>query len=355
MTVAATETDNTRRCRLTDRMPCLGPAELVSRFAPRRRFASARFGTYEPDPAHPSQAAALAAVEAFAEMLDAPERRRRVWGRRPVPRQARALYLDGGFGVGKTHLLAALWHVAPQPSAFVSFAELTAVIGSFGIDAAVEAFGAHRLLCIDEFELDDVAHTLMTVTFLRRLLPGGTRVACSSNTLPDKLGEDRFGADDFQREIAAIASHFDVVAIDGPDYRHRSFASVTPMSDAELEATAAAPGGGRGSIDDFDELVAHLRRVHPVQYGAMLDGLDAVFVRRLRTLGNQGDALLWVLFVDAVYEAGVRFCASGGPAEVVFDASYRHGGYRKKYGRAESRIASMLSEERVSDQAWSRP
>lgn len=343
MTVAATETDNTRRCRLTDRMPCLGPAELVSRFAPRRRFASARFGTYEPDPAHPSQAAALAAVEAFAEMLDAPERRRRVWGRRPVPRQARALYLDGGFGVGKTHLLAALWHVAPQPSAFVSFAELTAVIGSFGIDAAVEAFGAHRLLCIDEFELDDVAHTLMTVTFLRRLLPGGTRVVCTSNTLPDRLGEGRFGADDFKREIAAIASHFEVVTIDGPDYRHRSFETVAPMTEAELEDHVAGLGGAV-SVDEFDALLAHLRRVHPVQYGALLDGVDAVCVHSVHTIANQGDALLWVLFVDEVYDAEVHFCAGGVGVDAVFDAGYRNGGYRKKYGRAESRLNYMLGE-----------
>ena len=34
---------------------------------------------------------------------------------------------------------------------------------------------------------------------------------------------------------------------------------------------------------------------------------------------------------------------SGAGAE-LFDQSYRHGGYRKKYGRAESRLSAMLGE-----------
>ena len=50
-------------------------------------------------------------------------------------------------------------------------AELTAVIGFVGMEEAVRAFSAYRLLCIDEFELDDVANTLMAVTFLRSVLP----------------------------------------------------------------------------------------------------------------------------------------------------------------------------------------
>jgi len=343
-TAAAAALDSSRE-RLVDRNPCLGPAELVARLQPHARFGDVRFETYEPDPSHPSQQTALEAVSEFVTTIDAPGPRRPRFRRR---RETEAgtdagLYLDGGFGVGKTHLLASLWHAAPRPAAFSSFAELTALIGAFGMDTAVEVFGGHRLLCIDEFELDDVAHTLMTVTFLRRLLPGGTRVACTSNTLPDRLGDGRFGADDFKREIAAIASHFEVITIDGPDYRHRSFAPEAAMTDAELDHRIALAAGAV-SVDDFDELLVHLRRVPPVQYGAFFDGLDTVCVRGMRAIENQGDALLWVRFVDEAYEAGVGLCASGTGVEEVFAASYRQGGYRKKYGRAESRLNAMLAE-----------
>lgn len=342
MTVAASAA---ARTSLVGRVPDLGPAELVTRLEPRARFGDVGFETYEPDPSHPSQQAALEAVEAFAATIEGgglrrPRLRRR---RSAQTTSCQGLYLDGGFGVGKTHLLASLWRSAPAPSAFVSFAELTALIGAFGMETAVEVFGGHRLICIDEFELDDVAHTLMTVTLLRRLLPGGARIACTSNTLPERLGDGRFAAGDFRREIAAIASHFDVVTVDGPDYRHRSFAPVEPASDTDLCRQIELEVGA-SSVDEFDALLAHLRRVPTVQYGALFDGLDAVYVHGLRTIENQGDALLWVRFVDEAYGAGIAFRASGAPIEEVFAQSYRHGGYRKKYGRAESRLSAMLAE-----------
>ena len=90
------------------------------------------------------------------------------------------------------------------------------------MESAIAAFSSHRLLCIDEFELDDIAQTLMTVTFLRAVIAAGVKVVATSNSLPDRLGEGRFAADDFTREIAAIAAHFEVVRIDGPDYRAKA-------------------------------------------------------------------------------------------------------------------------------------
>ena len=61
--------------------------------------------------------------------------------------------------MGKTHLLAAAWHEAPDPKAYLTFAELAGIIGFLGMDQAIGAFSPHRLLCIDEFELDDIAQT----------------------------------------------------------------------------------------------------------------------------------------------------------------------------------------------------
>ena len=44
-----------------------------------------------------------------------------------------ALYLDGGFGVGKTHLLAAAYHAADVPRAYLSFQEMTYAVGAHGM------------------------------------------------------------------------------------------------------------------------------------------------------------------------------------------------------------------------------
>jgi cell division protein ZapE len=327
--------------RLVDRFPALRAEELASRFNPPKRFAAVRFETYVPDPGHPSQGAALVAVERFAAALieaAAPPARRWSWRRGSVAGTDAppGRYLDGGFGVGKTHLLAALWHAAPPPKAYLTFEELTAVIGFMGMADAVSLFAGYRLLCVDEFELDDVANTLMAVTFLRSIVPA-TKIAATSNALPDKLGEGRFSAEEFRREIAAIAAHFEVVRIDGDDYRARTRATADPgPSLVEL--------AGEVSRDRLDELLAHLRVIHPVQFGALLAGLDGVTIEGLHPIGNQGDALLFVQLVDELYDAEVAFSATGCPVGELFPATYRHGGYRKKYGRAESRLAAMLAE-----------
>ncbi len=288
-------------------------------------------------------------MESFTAALHqiAPARR---WRKQVAPAGTAARYLDGGYGVGKTHLLAAAWHEAPDPKAYLTFAELAGIIGFLGMEAATAAFSAHRLLCIDEFELDDIAQTLMTVTFLRAVIAAGVRVVATSNSLPDRLGEGRFAADEFTREIAAIAAHFEVVRIDGPDYRAKARVEAEPFGVDEVDAVVhtLAGAGEAVSDDEFDALIAHLRVVPPVQVAAALEGLDAVVVRGLAPLDNQGSALLFVHLVDEVYDSGLTFVASGCAVTELFPASYRRGGYRKKYGRCESRLAALLGEARIA-------
>jgi cell division protein ZapE len=340
--------------RLVDLHPSLGGDELLARFVPPRRFAGARFDTFVPAPEHPSQAEALARVTALAAPA---ETGRGFFGRR---RSGSAgppgLYLDGGFGVGKTHLIAALWHAHPGPGAYLTFGELTALIGFIGMDQAVAAFADHRLVCLDEFELDDVANTLMTVTFLRRVLAGGDlRVATTSNSLPDRLGEGRFSAEDFKREIAAIAEHFAVVRIDGPDVRARQTVLRETLPDAEVDEALATADPTTTSDDGFVDLLAHLRKVHPVQYGPLVDAVHTVVIRDLVPIANQGDALLLVALIDELYDAGTRVLTTGCGVSELFDPSYRQGGYRKKYGRAESRLSAMLGESTTGVEAAPSP
>ena len=76
-------------------------------------------------------------------------------------------------------------------------------------------------LAIDEFELDDPGDTMIMTRLLGELVAGGTRIAATSNTPPNALGEGRFAAADFLREIQALSDRFDIVRIDGLDYRRR--------------------------------------------------------------------------------------------------------------------------------------
>jgi cell division protein ZapE len=325
--------------RLVDRQPVVAPATLVASMVPPPRFAGVRFATYQPDPAQPSQQAAVEALGAFAATLEPPPRRR--FGRASAPSAGRpGVYLDGGFGVGKTHLLASLWHAAPAPKAYGTFVELTHLVGALGFAATVEALSAHRLVAIDEFELDDPGDTVLVSTLLQRLVGAGVRVAATSNTLPGSLGEGRFAAADFLREIQGLSAHFSPVRVDGDDYRHRGLpAPPVPVSDDVLAERAARTP--QASYDGFESLLQHLARVHPSRYGALVDGVSLVCIERVVPVVDQAAALRLVVLADRLYDRDVPVLISGVPVDQLFPAELLSGGYRKKYLRAISRLTAL--------------
>ena len=251
------------------------------------------------------------------------------------------LYLDGGFGVGKTHLLTAMAHEVGAKAAFGTFLEYTSLVGALGFAAAREALSNFRLVCIDEFELDDPGDTLLMARLMRELADAGVALAATSNTPPGALGEGRFAADDFRREIQSLASRFSVATIDGPDYRHReSRAIAPPASDEEVTAVAESDGG---VAEEWADLIADLAQVHPSRYAAYIEGIRALGLRGVRPLADQNQALRFVMFVDRMYDADVRIVASGEPLGGVFAEDMLAGGYRKKYLRALSRLAAMTA------------
>jgi cell division protein ZapE len=327
--------------RLTERRPEVSPDRLLSECVPPPRFAPVRFETYQPDPAEPSQAEALAVLVDRGAALASPRRQRHWWQRRPTgPAQKPGIYLDGGFGVGKTHLLASLWHESAEPKMYCTFVELTNLAGALGMRQTVEALSSYRLVCIDEFELDDPGDTVLVSRLLGQLVDAGVQLAATSNTLPDKLGEGRFQAVDFLREIHGLAAHFDVRRIDGRDYRHRGLPEAPePWPDSLVEkAVAKRPGA---SCDHFVELYRHLAELHPSKYGALLDGVDTVGILDVRELTDENAALRLVVLADRMYDRNIPLLAGGVPLDRMFSPDMLKGGYRKKYLRALSRLIAL--------------
>ncbi|MGQ0837867.1 cell division protein ZapE [Actinokineospora sp.] len=329
--------------RLVDRAPEVAAQELIAALVPPPRFGEVRFETYLPDAAEPSQAAAVAACAAFAARVGESAREqpllRRIFGGTAAPGRP-GLYLDGGFGVGKTHLLASVWHAVPGPKSYATFVELTYLVGALGFAEAVNRLRDNRLLAIDEFELDDPGDTTLVGRLLAELTDAGVRVAATSNTLPDRLGEGRFAAGEFLREIQALAARFAVVRVDGPDYRHRGLPDAPdPLPDADLTASAAAIPGS--TVDDFDALCAHLATLHPSRYGKLVAGVAAVHLRGVRALSEQDVALRLVAFADRLYDRAVPVAVSGEPVSALFTPEMLRGGYRKKYSRAVSRLVAL--------------
>ncbi|MGR6973398.1 cell division protein ZapE [Streptomyces cynarae] len=338
---------------LCAREPHVPADRLVAEMVPPPRFDSVRFSTYLPDPNQPSQSEAVRVLEGFATGLGGAQSAGRRgflgFGRSKAPKTPagpRGVYLDGGYGVGKTHLLASLWHATPaEPSlkAFGTFVELTNLVGALGFQQTVQTLSGHRLLCIDEFELDDPGDTVLVSTLLGKLVEAGVALAATSNTLPGKLGEGRFAAADFLREIQGLSAHFRTLRIDGEDYRHRGLPEApAPYTDAQVTKAAYATAGA--SLDAFPELLDHLARVHPSRYGALTDGLKAVCLTDVRPVPDQSTALRLVVLADRLYDREVPVLASGLPFDKLFSEEMLKGGYRKKYFRAISRLTALARD-----------
>src|SRR6201994_2324280 len=107
---------------LVDRHPTVSPERLIAQLVPPPTFSDVSFQTYRPDPAEPSQAAAVASCKRFcAQALQRRAGKKKLFGRREVLPGV-GIYLDGGFGVGKTHLLASSYYTLSQGEAPTAFA-----------------------------------------------------------------------------------------------------------------------------------------------------------------------------------------------------------------------------------------
>jgi len=310
---------------------------MLDELVPPRQFTGATLDSYRPDRDYPSQGAAVAAMRNFV----AGAKSAKLFSRKKTPVVKPGVYLDGGFGVGKTHLLAAVWHQMGGRKYFGTFIEYTALVGALGYAQTVQLLKGASLICIDEFELDDPGDTRLISRLLSDLAASGTKIAATSNTPPNALGEGRFAAQDFLREIDSLAAKFETIRIDGLDYRRRDTgAHAVAVNDA---AATVAALSGVVTLDSFDELLRHLSGVHPSRYVKLIEGVDAIAITDVHPFSHQTDALRFVAFVDRLYDAQVSIYAEGTPLDAVFPEDMLAGGYRKKYLRAVSRLIALTS------------
>ncbi len=336
---------------LVDRNPAVSPQRLIAQLVPPPTFSGVSFDTYRPDPAEPTQAAAVSSCLGFCdEAVRRRAGRKKLFGKRePLP--GVGLYLDGGFGVGKTHLLASAYRRLPEsaqhPKAFATFGELTQLAGVFGFVECIDLLGAYTVVCIDEFELDDPGNTTLISRMLSQLVERGVSIAATSNTLPEQLGEGRFAAQDFLREINTLASIFTTVRIEGPDYRHRDLPPA-PEPPTDAEVTQRAEGTAGATLDDFDALCAHLATMHPSRYLSLIEGVTKVFITGVHPLDDQSIALRLVSLTDRLYDAGIPVVASGSKLDTIFSEEMLAGGFGKKYLRATSRLLALTAAGQAS-------
>ena len=183
----------------------------------------------------PGQRRALSHVQALHdELLRGDVRRRnhgllRLFNRRP-PLQ-KGLYLWGGVGRGKTFLMDGLYNSLP-------FAEKRRVHFHRFMQGVHEEMkklprspdpltviarglaGELRLLCLDEFHVNDIADAMLLSGLLHALMANGVAMVMTSNARPDELYKNGLQRERFLPAIDLIKHNTTVVQLEGGvDYR----------------------------------------------------------------------------------------------------------------------------------------
>lgn len=315
------------------------PSQTLPDFVPPPRFGKTHFSGYKPQ--HSSQQQALELTKAFAE---SPRPKNGFFWQKKIA--GKGLYLDGGFGVGKTHLLASAFDAFPGTKVYLSFSELVYVMGMLGKAKALEQLGGYEFYCIDEFELDDPGNTLIVKTFLAHVFEKGGWVLTTSNTPPEAQGQGRFNARDFKREIQSIAERFEVLPIEGPDYRKRD-AVARLLTQVELEQLHQKEQVTPKVTTSWQDLFTVLAQHHPIRYAGLLKQMGTLYIDGAQTIPGQNEALRFVHFIDKLYDLKVGLRLSGEiDLTALFEASYRNNAYAKKHYRCLSRISELLEENR---------
>lgn len=324
---------------------------LRTHLVPPPRFAHASLNNYIVDEHFPSQAHAKVHLQAFIDALNKPQNGlRKLFGALSKKEMQIGLYLDGVFGVGKTHLLASIFHAVQSPKKlYLSFTELVYFIGLLGLEKCAAEMSNYHLICIDEFELDDPGNTTMSLGFLSRVMEKNVAIVATSNTPPLRLGEGRFDVRNFQREIGQIAKRFKTVQIDGKDYRqkraqeksaHASSWQVPDLNSAYVRFRATT--ARKKALFEESDLFAMLRKYHPMHYFELAERLCAVFIDGIGQIHDQFDALRFVYFIDKLYDDNVQVFASAQvDIEHLFPETFYHSAYSKKYWRCISRLKEM--------------
>jgi cell division protein ZapE len=332
----------------------------------------------------PSQQAAVLRLQRLYEEWVAYKARRnnalkRLVVRPPLPK---GVYLWGGVGRGKSFLMDSFYLTLPlvrkRRVHFHHFMrdvhrELENLKGTEDPLAAVARRIAkrYRLICFDEFHVNDIADAMILGRLLDRTMALGVVYCMTSNYRPDDLYKDGLKRDDFMPTIRLLKDRLDVVHVDsGVDYRVRTMERLQVYYQPLGAAADAALAEAFRQVADVEEehheldvegrLIPYVKRAGGVVWftfdalcrgpRSQLDYLD--LAKRFHTVILQGvpkmtpamanEARRFTLLVDVFYDNRVKLVVS---AEAPADELYPAGTLSHEFARTVSRLAEMQSRE----------
>lgn len=303
-------------------------------FVPPPRFHACRFDTFDVDAGVPGQAAAVGAVRDFAWAGNGLIAR---WFARKPP----GLYLDGAFGVGKTHLLAACCNEADGQRRYLAFSEAMGLMTMHGAERAADLLAAD-LVCLDEFELDDPANTRLADLLLGLLVERGARLITTSNTVVGELGDGRMAVDLFRAQLARIGAAFTGVHVPGRDHRRLK---VREGEDPPGWGARVEPPAADGwLVLDAGALDALLTEVPVVNLRRLAAALTGLAVVDLAPFADQLPALRFTALIDRLYDWNVplRVRAQATIADLFPEPPLRSA-FHRKHRRCQSRLTELCA------------
>jgi cell division protein ZapE len=232
----------------------------------------------------------------------------------------------------------------------------------------------YRLICFDEFHVNDIADAMILGRVLARTMDRGVVYCMTSNYAPDELYADGLQRERFLPTIALIRERLDVVRLDGPvDYRRRAIVQVQvyhaplgPQAEAALAVAfrqVADVEDERHELDVEGRVIPYRRRAGGVVWfdfdvlcggpRSQLDYLD--LARRFHTVLLSGvpkmtprqanEARRFTLLVDVFYDAKVKLIMS---ADAAPDDLYAEGVLANEFQRTASRLIEMQTRDYLS-------
>jgi len=304
---------------------------------------------------------------------------KRLFGAVELPR---GVYLFGGVGRGKSLLMDSFYAtVAIRRKTRVHFhafmrdvhAALALLKDETDPLAAVAAQIAnrYRLICFDEFHVDDIADAMILGRLLEGLFTHGVVLVVTSNYAPDDLWPNGLLRERFLPAIALIRQWLDVIEVDaGVDYRLRALEHVEAFhvpaghgSDAAMagawEAMRSGPEESTHLTIEGRTLTARQRAGSMIwfEFKALCDGprsqrdylelarrFSVLFLSGVpRMSADDGDrARRFTWLVDILYDHRVKLVAS---ADVPPDQLYTEGPNARDFSRTVSRLAEMRARD----------
>ena len=302
-------------------------------------------------------------------------------------RAPQGLYLWGAVGRGKTMLMDLFVETLPAGSALrVHFhrfmLDVHARLRGLGgrrdplREVAAQFARRARVLCLDEFQVNDIGDAMILANLLRALFRAGVALVTTSNTPPRELYRDGLQRARFLPAIALLESHCHVLEMVSPhDWRLRALSRAPvwltpPGAEAERALARLFAELAQGPVQEGGELMIDERAV-PVRracaqaawfgFAGLCDGprgaadyvelaraYPAILVSEIPqfTPETEDAALRFVQLVDELYDRRVKLIASAAaPAVELYDGRR----LRAEFARTESRLIEMQSLDYLAE------